>query len=133
MIWGAFCVLLAMIGIANVFSNTFSFLRQRKREFAQYMSIGLTPREMREMFCIEAFIIAGKPLLNTLPFTVLFVQFAVTASYLDPMEFWTEAPILPILAFGAAIVFFVALAYYMGGKRLLQCNLNELLRNDAFV
>ncbi len=133
MIWGAFCVLLAMIGIANVFSNTFSFLRQRKREFAQYMSIGLTPREMREMFCIEAFIIAGKPLLITLPFTVLFVQFAVTASYLDPMEFWTEAPILPILAFGAAIVFFVALAYYMGGKRLLQCNLNELLRNDAFV
>lgn len=133
MIWGAFCVLLAMIGIANVFSNTFSFLRQRKREFAQYMSIGLTPREMREMFCIEAFMIAGKPLLITLPFTVLFVQFAVTASYLDPIEFWTEAPILPILAFGAAIVFFVALAYYIGGKRLLQCNLNELLRNDAFV
>lgn len=133
MILGAFCVLLAMIGIANVFSNTFGFLRQRKREFAQYMSIGLTPREMREMFCIEAFIIAGKPLLITLPFTVLFVQFAVTASYLDSMEFWTEAPLLPILAFGAAIVFFVALAYYIGGKRLLQCNLNELLRNDAFV
>ena len=133
MIFGAFCVLLAIIGIANVFSNTLGFLRQRKREFAQYMSIGLTPQEMRKMFCIEAFVIAGKPLLITLPLTVLFVQFAVTASYLDPMVFWSEAPVLPILIFAAAIVLFVALAYYIGGKRLLQCDLNETLRNDALI
>ena len=132
-IFGAFCVLFAMIGIANVFSNTLGFLRQRKREFAQYMSIGLTPQEMRKMFFIEAFVIAGKPLLITLPLTVLFVQFAVTASYLDPMVFWSEAPILPILIFAAAIVLFVALAYYIGGKRLLQCDLNETLRNDALI
>ncbi len=133
MIFGAFCVLLAIIGIANVFSNTLGFLRQRKREFAQYMSIGLTPQEMRKMFCIEAFVIAGKPLLITLTLTVLFVQFAVTASYLDPMVFWSEAPVLPILIFAAAIVLFVALAYYIGGKRLLQCDLNETLRNDALI
>ena len=132
-IFGAFCVLFAMIGIANVFSNTLGFLRQRKREFAQYMSIGLTPQEMRKMFCIEAFVIAGKPLLITLPLTVLFVQFAVTASYLDPMVFWSEAPILPVLIFAAAIVLFVALAYYIGGKRLLQSDLNETLKNDALV
>lgn len=133
MILGAFCVLLAMIGIANVFSNTLGFLRQRKREFARYMSIGLTPREMRKMFCIEALVIAGKPLLITLPLTILFVQFAVTASYLDPMVFWSEAPILPVLIFAAAIVLFVALAYYIGGRRLLQCDLNETLRNDALA
>ena len=133
MILGAFCVLLAIIGIANVFSNTLGFLRQRKQEFAGYMSIGLTPQEMRQMFCIEAFVIAGKPLLFTLPLTVLFVQFAVTASYLDPIVFWSEAPILPILIFAAAIVLSVALAYYVGGKRLLQCDLNEILQNDAFV
>ena len=133
MIFGAFCVLLAMIGIANVFSNTLGFLRQRKQEFARYMSIGLTPQEMRKMFCIEAFVIAGKPLLITLPLTVLFAQFAVTASYLDPMVFWSEAPILPILIFAAAIVFFVTLAYYIGGKRLLQCDLNETLQNDALI
>ena len=133
MILGAFCVLLAVIGIANVFSNTLGFLRQRKREFAQYMSIGLTPQEMRKMFCIEAFVIAGKPLLITLPLTILFVQFAVTASHLDPMAFWAEAPILPILIFAAAIVLFVTLAYYIGGKRLLQCDLNETLQNDALV
>lgn len=132
-ILGAFCVLLAIIGIANVFSNTLGFLRQRKREFAQYMSIGLTPQEMKKMFCIEAFVIAGRPLLITLPLTVLFVQFAVTASYLDGAVFWSEAPIVPIIIFAVAIVGFVALAYYIGGKRILQCDLNEILRNDALV
>ncbi len=133
MIWGAFCVLLAIIGIANVFFHTLGFLCQRKREFAQYISIGLTPQEMRQIFCMEAFVIAGKPVLITLPLTVLFVKFAVTASYLDPMVFWSEAPILPILIFAAAIVLFVALAYYIGGRRLLQCDLNETLQNDALV
>ncbi|MDE7246566.1 MAG: ABC transporter permease [Lachnospiraceae bacterium] len=133
MILGAFCVLLAVIGIANVFSNTLGFLRQRKREFARYMSIGLTPQEMRKLFCIEAFVIAGRPILFTLPFTVLFIQFAVKASYLEPEVFWREAPVLPILLFAAAIVLFVALAYYIGGKRLLHCDLNEILRNDIFA
>lgn len=132
-IFGAFCALLAIIGIANVFFNTLGFLRQRKREFAQYMSIGLTPQEMRKMFSIEAFVIAGKPFLITLPLTVLFVQFAVTASYLEPMVFWAEAPILPILIFALVIIFFIAFAYYIGGKRLLQCDLTETLRNDTMA
>lgn len=132
-ILGAFCVLLAMIGIANVFSNTLGFLRQRKREFARYMSIGMTPREMRKLFCIEACVIAGRPFLITLPLAALFAQFCVRASYLDPAAFWREAPVVPILLFAAAIAGFVALAYYIGGKRLLQCDLNEILRNDTLV
>lgn len=129
-ILGGFCVLLAVIGIANVFSNTLGFLRQRKREFAQYMSIGLTPREMRDIFVIEALVVAGRPFLITIPFTVLFVQFAVTASYLDPMVFWSEAPIGAVLLFAAGIGLFVAAAYYIGGRRILRCELGEVLRED---
>ena len=132
-ILGAFCVLLAAIGIANVFSNTLGFLRQRKREFARYMSIGVTPQEMKKIFCIEAFVIAGRPFLVTLPLTALFVQFAVKASHLKPMVFWAEAPAAPILLFGLVIVGFVALAYFIGGKRILSCDLNIELKNDALV
>lgn len=129
-ILGGFCVLLAFIGITNVFSNTLGFIRQRKREFAQYMSIGLTPAKMKKMFCIEAIVIAGKPLLSTLILTVVSVQFMVTASYLNPMVFWSEAPLIPIMIFAATVIAFVALAYFIGGKRILQCDLNEALRND---
>lgn len=131
LILGAFCALLAVIGIANVFSNTLGFLRQRKREFAQYMSVGMTPESMRKMFCIEALVIAGRPLLITLPLTVLSVGFMITASYLNPMEFLVKVPIVPIVIFILAIFGFVALAYYIGGKRMLNCSMADALRNDS--
>lgn len=132
-ILGGFCGLLAVIGIANVFSNTLGFLRQRKREFAQYLSIGLTPVEMRKMFCIEAFIIAARPILLTLPLTVAAVAYMLKASYLKPIIFLKEAPIVPILIFALSIVGFVSLAYYIGGRRILKCNLIEALRDDTVL
>lgn len=127
---GALCALLALIGIANVFSNTLGFIRQRKREFARYMSIGMTPDRMRKMFCIEALVIAGRPILITLPVTGLSAGLMITASYLNPMEFLASAPIVPILLFFAAISGFVALAYYLGGRQILKCNLAEALQSD---
>ena len=130
LIIGALCALLALIGIANVFSNTLGFIRQRKREFARYMSIGMTPEGMRKIFQIEALVIAGRPVLITLPVTVLFVWFMITASYLNPMEFLSVAPIVPIVIFIAAIFGFVTLAYYIGSKKILKCNLAEALQSD---
>ena len=46
MILSVFFILLALIGIGNVFSNTFGFVRQRKREFARLLSVGMTPEGM---------------------------------------------------------------------------------------
>jgi len=131
MIIVSFCALLATIGIANVFSNTLGFIQQRKREFVRYMSIGMTEANIRKMFCIEALVIAGRPLLITLPLTVVFVGFMITASYLDPMEFLVEAPILEISIFSVAIFVFVGLAYYLGGRRILKSDMAETLRNDT--
>lgn len=131
MILGGLCALLALIGIANVFSNTLGFLRQRKREFAQYMSVGMTPAGLRKMFILEALVIAGRPLFITLPLTVAAMGFLIKASYLDPIEFIVAAPVLPILAFCLVIFIFVGLAYYIGGRRVLQCSLSEALRDDT--
>lgn len=46
------------------------------------------------------------------------------------MEFLAVAPIVPILLFIAALFGFVALAYYLGGKKILKCDLVEALRTD---
>lgn len=133
MILGAFCGLLTAIGIANVFSNTLGFLRQRRREFAQYLSIGMTPANMRKMFAVEAFVIAGRPIAITLPLTVAAVAFMIGASHLDPKVFLEEAPFLPILVFALLIIIFVSLAYCVGGKRILKCDLNETLKDDTII
>lgn len=127
---GALCVLLSFIGITNVFSNTLGFIRQRKREFARYLSVGMTPDGMKKMLMIEALMIAGRPILITLPVTGVFAGLMITASYLDPMEFLAAAPIIPIALFIAAVFGFVGLAYYIGGKKILRCSLIEALRSD---
>lgn len=132
-ILGLFCVLLAMIGIGNVFSNTLGFVRQRRREFARYLSIGLTPAGMKKMFCVEALVIAGRPVLITLPVTVSAVVYFIKISYLEPELFIREAPFVPLLLFILAIFAFVAFAYYLGAGKLLKSSLTDALRDDLLM
>lgn len=133
LVLGGFCVLFAIIGIGNVFSNTLGFVRQRRREFARYMSVGLTPGGIKKMFCIEALVIAGRPVLVTLPLTVVLVAAMLKASYLEPMIFIKEAPFMPVIVFLLAIIGFVALAYYLGGRKILRHQLADALLDDTMI
>ena len=130
---GSFCVLLAVIGIGNVFSNTLGFVRQRKREFARYLSVGVTPEGIRKMFCIEALVIAGRPVLITLPLAVLVVRGMLKLSYLGAGEFLAVAPFIPIGVFMLAILGAVALAYYLGWRNIRKIRLAEVLRDDTMI
>ena len=132
-IFGGFCVLLAIIGIGNVFSNTLGFVRQRKREFARYMSIGMTQGEIKKMFCVEALTIAGRPILITLPLAVVAVGYMLKTSYVEVGTFLAEAPFIPIMIFMLAIWGTVAFAYYLGWRNIRKINLAEVLRDDTMM
>ena len=132
-IFGGFCVLLAMIGVGNVFSYTLGFVRQRRREFARYLSIGMTFKELRKMFFVEALVIAGRPLVLTLPPGMIAVWYMLKMSYLGTEEFLSEAPVLPIAVFILAISGFVALAYYLGWRVMGRVDLAEVLKDDTMM
>lgn len=128
---GGFCVLLAVIGVANVFSNTLGFLRLRKREVARYLSVGLTPGGVGKVFALEAMVIAVRPVLITVPLVAVLTGMMIKASYLEPIIFIKRAPVGEILFFVAVIFGAVAFAYYLGGKKVLGSNISEALREDA--
>lgn len=132
-IFGSFCVLLAIIGVGNVFSNTLGYVHQRKREFARYMSLGMTPGEIRKMFCIEAVVLAGRPIMLTIPFAAVVVGAMLKMSYLAVGEFLAEAPYIPIAIFMLAIIGSVALAYYLAWRNIRRINLAEVLRDDTMM
>ena len=132
-VFGAFCILLAIIGIGNVFSNTLGFVRQRKREFARYMSIGLTPEELKKMFCAEAAVVAVRPILISLPIVVAAVGFMLKASYMETGVFMAKAPYIPILLFMLAILASVALAYYLAWRDVQKIRLAEVLKDDTML
>jgi len=132
-IFGAFCVLLAIIGVGNVFSNTLGFVHQRKREFARYMSVGMTPAEIRKMFCIEALVIAGRPILLTLPLSIMIIGYLLQTSYLEVEIFLAEAPFVPIGIFMVAIFGTVAFPYYLSWRNVQKINLAEILQDDVMT
>ena len=132
-VFGGFCFLLAVIGISNVFSNTMGFVRQRKREFARYLSIGMTPEELGSMFCMEAFVIAARPVLITLMLSVIAVGYMLKMSYLSVEEFLAEAPLIPVVIFMLAVLCFVVLAYYAAWRQVRKMNLVEVLRDDTMI
>ncbi len=132
-VFGGFCVLLAIIGTGNVFSNTLGFVYQRKREFARYMSVGLTPGQIRKMFCIEALVTCLRPVLITLPLAALAVGYMLKLSYVAAGEFLAEAPLLPILLLFLAVWGFVALAYAVSWRTMRGIHLAEVLRDDTMM
>lgn len=132
-IFGGFCVLLAIIGIGNVFANTFGFVRQRRREVVRYLSVGLTPEGLRKMFCIEAVVIAGRPMLLTLPLAAAVVWYMLKLSYLEVRTFLAEAPFIPIGIFMPAIWASVALAYVLGWQSIRRIQITEVLRDDTMM
>lgn len=132
-VFEGFCVLLAVIGISNMFSNTLGFVRLRKREIARYLSVGMKPQEIRKMFGIEALVIVGRPLLLTLPVAALAVGAMLKASYVDPAEFLAKAPLRPIAAFFLAVLASVGFSYYLGWRGVRKINLTEVLRDDTMM
>ena len=49
------------------------------------------------------------------------------------MEFITKAPVIPILLFVLTVFVFVALAYFLGGRKILRGELAEALRDDRMM
>lgn len=133
MILGGLCALLAVIGVAHVFSNTAGFLRQRKREFARYMSVGVTPDGIGKIFCIEAAVTVGRPMLAALVMTTAITAYMIRLSCLDPAEFLREAPLMPVLGFVLAIFGSVSLAYWLGGRKILRIRPADALRDDTML
>lgn len=132
-ILGGLCILFALIGMANMFANTLGFLHQRKREFARLLSVGITPEGIRKLFCIEAVCLVGRPLFTALFLSAAAAAYMIRISYLNPLEFLREAPVMPVLSFAAAVSALTALAYYLGGRKILRMDLAAALRDDVFL
>ena len=129
----AFSGLLACIGVANVFANTLGNIFQRKREFARYQSLGLTPKGFRKIFLVEFLIIGVKPILISIPFNVLFILYAVNATRVTIKDYFSEMPILTIILFTFIILASVGISYFIGWKQMKKINIVDDLKNDTLL
>lgn len=128
----AICVLLACIGIANVFANTLGYAFQRKREFARYQSVGLTPKGISKMLCVEMLILGVKPILLSIPFNTLFILIALNQSTVTMEQFIGKMPLVQMLVFAMFMLGSIGLAYGIAARQLKESSIVDALKDDVF-
>lgn len=128
---GSLAALLVCIGLANVFSNTYGHIYQRRREFARYISVGLSPKGVAKVLASEALILGFKPVLTGLLINIPLVYFALKASLIPLQDFLQQLPVLPVSLFVLVILSGVGFAYYTGGRKFYKMDLIDALKQDS--
>ena len=128
-----FAGFLAGIGVINMFSFTLGQIYQRRKEFARYLSVGLSPRGMWRILAMEAVVIALKPFLLSLIINVPLVAAALQAAEISFSEYVVESPLCPIGIFTLAVFLFILLAYYLGGRRICSGDLTEVIKDETLL
>ena len=130
---GVLAALLAAIGIMNVFSATLGQLYQRRREFARYLSVGMSPQGMWRILGMEAMHISLTPILLGVLANVPLVWWALGRSGTTLGRFFLELPLGMILTFLLFLLGSIGLAYALGGRRIVRTDIIETLRDETMV
>lgn len=130
---GSLAGLLICIGLANIFSNTYGHIYQRKREFARYISVGLSPKGVIKVLTAEALLLSLKPVLTGLLLNIPLVYFALKASLIPPADFFRQIPALPVALSALMILIGVGFVYYTAGRKFYKDDLSEILKNDIML
>ena len=127
-----FAGILTCIGLANIFASTLGQIHQRKREFARYFAVGLTPKGAAKILAWEAAIVAFRPILLTIVVNIPLMALMLDAGGITAADFIAKRlPLIPAIAHFVAVIGFVALAYYLGGKKICNMNLAEIMKDDT--
>lgn len=127
-----FTGILTCIGLANIFASTLGQIHQRKREFARCFAVGLTPSGAAKILTWEAIIVAFRPIVLTIVINIPLMAVMLDAGGITAGDFIAKRlPLIPALLLFAAVIGFVALAYYLGGKKICNMNLVEAIKDDT--
>ncbi len=129
-----FTGLLTCIGLANIFASTLGQIHQRKREFARYFAIGLTPKGAVRILAREALVVALRPILWTIVINIPLLALMLNAGGISAKDFFAERlPLVPAIILFTSVIGFVALAYYLGGRKICSMNLAETIKDDTLM
>lgn len=129
-----FTGILTCIGLANIFASTLGQIHQRKREFARYFAVGLTPKGAAKILAWEAAIVALRPILLTIIINIPLMAWMLDAGGITAGDFIAKRlPLVPAILLFAAVIGFVALAYYLGGRKICNMNLVEAIKDDTLM
>lgn len=118
-----FIILISLIAAANVFNTISTGFLLRRREFAVLSSVGMSPKDLDRMLCLECLMYGAKALLYGIPVSVL-VTYCIYRVVLNSMDtgFYVPAASILIAVGSVFAVVFATMAYArmkLGGENLM--------------
>ena len=123
-----FVALITLISVANIINTVSTGIDLRKKEFAMFKSVGITPAGFRKMICLESLFYGLRALLFGLPVSVLmsYLMYLALQSSLIPFTI----NVFLYLAVVAAVFLIVGFAMFFSVSKLKKDSIVETLKED---
>ena len=125
-----FMIVIALIGITNIFNTITTNMNLRKREFAMLQSIGITKKEFKRMIRLESIFYGTKALIIGIPIGCILSYIIFEALMSGDLRIKYTLPIGAILISIIAVLLLISTIMRYSISKINKHNIIDTIRND---
>ena len=125
-----FIIVIALIGVTNIFNTITTNMNLRRREFAMLKSVGMTPKEFHRMIWLESFFYGMKSLFLGIPLGNLLSILLHAVLMNGAVELQYVLPVNAVLISMAAVLFLITVIMWYSIRKIERQNIIETIRNE---
>lgn len=126
-----FIIVVALIGVTNIFNTITTNTQLRAKEFAMLKSVGMTDDEFNRMIQFESILYSFRALLLGLPIGIAIsygIHFLLSESNIDLPY---QLPLIPIIIAIAVVAILISLIMRFSVRQIAKQNIIETIRQDT--
>ena len=124
-----FIIVIALIGVTNIFNTITTNIELRKSEFAMLKSIGMTNHEFNRMIFLESFFYCIKSLLIGLPIGIA-ISYVIYKVLIGEIEFNYVLPYKGIIISISVVFILIFTLMKYSVNKVKNNNIIETIRNE---
>ena len=125
-----FIIVIALIGITNIFNTITTNMKLRQKEFAMLLSIGMTKKEFNKMISLESFFYGMKSLLIGIPIGCILSYLMHKVLVNGSIEIPFKLPLVGIIISILAVFILITVIMKYSIKKINKQNIIETIRNE---
>ena len=125
-----FIIVIALIGVTNIFNTITTNMNLRRREFAMLKSVGMTDREFRRMVSLESFFYGMRSLLIGVPLGTILSYVVYKVMMSGNLILPYQLPIGGIVISVVAVFLLITVIMRYSIRRINEENVIETIRNE---
>ena len=125
-----FMIVIALIGITNIFNTITTNMNLRRREFAMLQSIGMTKKEFNRMIRLESIFYCSKSLIIGIPIGIILSYLIFRVMMSGNLELQFTLPLGAIIASIVAVLILIWTIMRYSIIKINKQNIIETIRND---